>query len=55
MSRMVEVWSLNSEQQDNLWVSDICPYCNSKIVDKDLTVDIAYWHCVYCDNKFIVE
>jgi uncharacterized protein with PIN domain len=55
MSRIVEVFDLNPEQQDSLWVSDRCPYCNEKIVNKDLAVDIAYWVCSYCNIQFVVE
>jgi transcription elongation factor Elf1 len=52
---MVEVWSLNPEQQDNLWDKDTCPFCGAKIVEMDLTVDEAYWVCYYCDTQFICE
>jgi hypothetical protein len=52
---MIQVWELDPEQQDSLWIRDICPYCNAKIIEKDLAVDIVWWHCAYCDNQFIVE
>jgi len=54
MSQLIQVWELNSEEQDNLWVSDLCP-CGAKIIQKDLTADLAWWHCTYCDTQYIVE
>lgn len=55
MSQLIQVWQLNSEEQDNLWINDKCPKCNSKIIQKDLTVDYAWWMCRYCDITYIIE
>jgi hypothetical protein len=55
MSRITQVWELNSEEQDSLWIHDICPYCGVKILNKDLTCDYVYWTCSRCDTTFIVE
>jgi len=55
MSKLIQVWELNSEEQDNLWIKNQCPFCKSNIIDRDLTVDIAYWNCRYCDVQFIVQ
>jgi len=55
MSRLIQVWELNSEQQDNLWIKDKCPSCGAKIIEKDLTADLAYWSCRFCDTQYIVE
>lgn len=55
MSRLVQMWELNSEEQDNLWIDDRCPFCGAKIVSKNLTVDIAFWNCRFCDVEFVCE
>jgi len=52
---MVQVWELNPEQQDDLWIRDKCPFCGAKIIERNLTCDEAYWKCVYCDYQFIQE
>ena len=54
MSKVINVFELSEHQQDILW-SDNCPYCNSKILETERTVDHAYWVCPRCDVRIIVE
>ena len=53
--RLVQIWELNSNQQDNLWIKDECPFCGAKIVSKDITEDRALWDCRFCDAEFVCE
>ncbi len=54
MSKTIQVWTLNSEQQDDLW-KDYCPICDSKIINAERNVDFAKWHCERCDTLFLCE
>jgi DNA-directed RNA polymerase subunit RPC12/RpoP len=54
MSKLIKTWTLNSEQQDNLW-KNYCPICGSKIIITERNVDFARWLCERCDTLFLCE
>jgi len=54
MSRLIFTYELNDRLQDILW-SDTCPFCSSKIIECEKTVNYAYWACSRCDICFKVE
>jgi len=55
MSKQISTYELNSEQQDNLWIENQCPFCSSVILETIMTVDYASWNCKYCDVTISCE
>lgn len=55
MSQIINLWELNEAEQDELWVSSMCPKCGSKILDSVITVDYTSFLCSRCDILYICE
>lgn len=55
MSQRIELWQLNHDDQDMLWINNHCPKCGSRIIEKVINEDYITWECDRCDVLFSVE
>lgn len=55
MSQRIELWELSHDDQDKLYIKNICPKCDAIIIDRVSTEDYESWLCNRCDRYFIVE
>ena len=55
MSQRIELWQLNHDDQDILWINNKCPKCDVVIFQREENEDFATWLCSECGNFYIVE
>lgn len=55
MTQIIELWQLNHDDQDMLWINNKCPMCDARIVERASSEDRITWNCEACDVIYIVE
>jgi ribosomal protein L37AE/L43A len=55
MSQRIELWQLSHDDQDKLYINNVCPRCESKIIDRVMNEDYATWFCDKCVVAYWVE
>lgn len=55
MSQRIELWQLNHDDQDMLWINNQCPKCGSRIIERASTENYITWFCKFCDVAYWIE